>query len=558
MKSMLEKMIGLGVVVAVAVGCGDSAYEGEPIASQDDVDLEPTSPGGAGGGADDEGVEEEEFIVRELATTSSHVFVPNSSEGSYTVARIDGRDLSVTPMRVGAQPEEIRAADVEGQGAVAYVLCEGDHTISIIRSDQPSLDGKGTGRVSLMRVPQEVNALQISPDGKYALAYIDPSKGILNADSSVASLQTMALIRLGDTEQEDQVFELSVTRQIRSVKIDASSRRAFIVGKEGVNVIELESIVEDSFVAPLRLGLSDDVYPPEDLEVDVSNDGSYFAIRSSKIMGVAMIKLSDADASLESVEVVELGEMPRDIDLLQPGDGMRDVLIVTLADQSQAVWLDTSVLIDGVEDAQDPVLERVDLSENSLFTQVAPGGDYILSYTSSLVSSDLDVFDVQQSQMNTYTLLNTIRGLAISNDGKVAVAVHYPGEALSEGGSTVQDEFRMNYGLTLVQLESGYRRPLLLEGEPADIITVENSEGEQLVYVMQQSANTRHQGVVRLSLKSFRTDFISTAKSPSQMGTVAGKLFVSQYAAEGRITFVDLVNNAQKTISGYELNARID
>ena len=86
--------------------------------------------------------ETEEFLVRQVATTSSYVFVPNSSDNSQTVARIDGRDFGVVPLRVGLRPTIVRAAEVEGQGAIAYVLCEGDSTLAIIRADELAADGK--------------------------------------------------------------------------------------------------------------------------------------------------------------------------------------------------------------------------------------------------------------------------------------------------------------------------------------------------------------------------------------------------------------------------------
>jgi hypothetical protein len=39
---------------------------------------------------------------------------------------------------------------------------------------------------------------------------------------------------------------------------------------------------------------------------------------------------------------------------------------------------------------------------------------------------------------------------------------------------------------------------------------------------------------------------------------VAGKIFISQEATDGRITFIDVDSGEQQTVSGYELNAGID
>ena len=95
--------------------------------------------------------EQEEFLVKALASTSSYVFVPNSSADGNTVARIDGRDYTVKPLLVGLQPTEVRAAEIDEIGAVAYVLCEGSSSISIIRADVLAEDGKTRGRVHTMK-----------------------------------------------------------------------------------------------------------------------------------------------------------------------------------------------------------------------------------------------------------------------------------------------------------------------------------------------------------------------------------------------------------------------
>lgn len=565
-------MVPLSCVLCVAVACGgDASSESAP---EEDRGAPGQGTGGGGSDQDDGGVEQEEFLVKELATTSSYVFVPNSSPESHTVARIDGRDLSIRPIRVGAQPEEVRAADVDGVGAVAYVLCEGDSTVAIVRADEPAIDGVGFGTVSLLRVPREVNALQVSPDGRFALAYIDPSKGVLGQGASVAAIQSMALIRLGARREEDAVFELSVTREVRNVSFDSQSQRAFIVGKEGVNVLDLEQIDSDRFVPPLRLALSDDIFPPDDLEIVVSRDGDYFALRSSQLQRVVVVRLDPPGTPgtevVAQIRGFEFDESPSDIDLLQRGDGARDALIVTLRAEGRSVWLDPVALLaqqeEGAVEEDDVVIARHETGAGNGLTQVSSGGEYALTYTTLSISPVLDAVEIEAGTLERHPLLNQIRSVALSKDGEVAIVVHRPQSPKPEDGEapifmeSAQDRFRLLHGLTLVDLSSGYRRPVALEGEPVEIIAVASGgeDEEQLVYVTQRSANPAYQGVLRLSLESFRTDFTQLAKEPTQIGLVAGKVFVNQRSDVGRITFIDLDGGAQRTISGYELNARID
>ena len=214
----------------------------------------------------------------------------------------------------------------------------------------------------------------------------------------------------------------------------------------------------------------------------------------------------------------------------------------------------------------DVVIARHETGAGNGLTQVSSGGEYALTYTTLSVSPVLDAVEIEAGTLERHPLLNQIRSVALSKDGEVAIVVHRPQSPKPEDGEapifmeSAQDRFRLLHGLTLVDLSSGYRRPVALEGEPVEIIAVASGgeDEEQLVYVTQRSANPAYQGVLRLSLESFRTDFTQLAKEPTQIGLVAGKVFVNQRSDVGRITFIDIDGGAQRTISGYELNARID
>jgi len=72
------------------------------------------------------------------------------------------------------------------------------------------------------------------------------------------------------------------------------------------------------------------------------------------------------------------------------------------------------------------------------------------------------------------------------------------------------------------------------------------------------SAASTSRGVMRINLETFRSDFVALPKQPTQIGRVGNKIFVSQEASDGRLTFFDVVTNEVRTVSGYELNAVID
>lgn len=513
-----------------------------------DAGQEPTSDAGA---SDTFVPEEEEFLVREVATTDSFVFVPNSSEESNTVARIDGRNFSVRPVRVGQEPTAVRAASVAGVGDVAYVLCEGSSAVAVIR---PSADQDGEDDVSLLPVPKEVNSLRLSPDGQHLLAYIDPDKP-LDANEGTASLQTLALIRLGATAEEDEVFQLSVTRLITDIEFTEDGREAFIIGREGINRLALPDISKDTFIAPLPLDLSSDAFPPQDLEVEVAEDGSYLVARSSAFSGVALYRPA-RDGEEAATRTLELDAIPTDIDLFERTDGS-PALIATLRDADKIAVLDVDAAL-----AEDPAEEVVEVTEvdsvSPGLSQLTPDQSRILLYTTLVQRPRLGVYDVEAGEVNSHLLRNRIRSVALSDDSETAVVVHAKRDGDVPTDADPLTFFQYNHGLTLFDFETEYLRPVTLQAEPLDLVITSDSEGTSLVYVMLESEDPRKEGVVRIDLSSYRTDFINLARKPQQIGRVAGKIFVNQQSDEGRITFIDIESGAKRTISGYELNAGID
>jgi hypothetical protein len=423
--------------------------------------------------------------------------------------------------------------------------------VAVIR---PSADQDGEDDVSLLPVPKEVNSLRLSPDGQHLLAYIDPDKP-LDANEGTASLQTLALIRLGATAEEDEVFQLSVTRLITDIEFTEDGREAFIIGREGINRLALPDISKDTFIAPLPLDLSSDAFPPQDLEVEVAEDGSYLVARSSAFSGVALYRPA-RDGEEAATRTLELDAIPTDIDLFERTDGS-PALIATLRDADKIAVLDVDAAL-----AEDPAEEVVEVTEvdsvSPGLSQLTPDQSRILLYTTLVQRPRLGVYDVEAGEVNSHLLRNRIRSVALSDDSETAVVVHAKRDGDVPTDADPLTFFQYNHGLTLFDFETEYLRPVTLQAEPLDLVITSDSEGTSLVYVMLESEDPRKEGVVRIDLSSYRTDFINLARKPQQIGRVAGKIFVNQQSDEGRITFIDIESGAKRTISGYELNAGID
>lgn len=534
--------------VAALAACGGSDDTGGPSGNNEaasDNNSFGNNDGAPGAANNTTGFvpEIEEFAVRAVASTDRYVFVPNSADEGTTVARIDGRDLSITPIPVGLNPGEVVAFTNPAGETISVVLVHGTSVAAVIRADanaeQPS------DLVHLLPVPAEVNALVASDDGRHVFAYSDPDQP-LRPGTSVASLQAAALIRVGVTPDEDVAHELSVTRLIRDVEIVDEGRQLYIVGREGVNRIVLDEITQGTFVPPLDLQLTDDVFPPTDLEIEVAQDGSFFALRSSAYAGVSLHPV-DGDTVGEPL-VIELPGIPTDIDLYV--DGGQRLVLATVRSASTLMIIDVDAA-QADPGGYMPQSIAVDGASAGL-TQLTPDLETALLYSTLPILPTLSVFDFASQALQTHALRNAIRSVAVSPDSRTAIIVH---DVRAEDASTF---FQSNHGLTILDIPTGYRRPLTLQGEPIDIVLTTPDAERSYLFALLASTNKAQQGVLRVDLRTFRSDFVPLARDPRQLGLVAGKIFVAQEATEGRITFIDVETLSQRTLSGYELNAGID
>jgi len=571
------------VVLAVALaagllagGCGAPANSEGADESSADTNAggpAPRADASSGGDASDTGAgggdtfvpEEEEFLVREVASTDDFVFVPNSGESSSTVARISGSDLSIVPIRVALEPVAVRATDLPDVGAVAYVLSEGTSAVSVVRAEKIDTFTDPDRRVNVLPVPKEINSLALSPDGRHLLGYIDPDEP-LPGDASVSSLQVASLVRLG-SDGDDEAYQLSVSRLIRDIEFTEDGSQAFLVGRDGVNRVVLDDVSEDRFVPTLDLDLSDSAFPPTDREVEVGPQGGVLAVRSSSFDGLALHRPPAPDAGSEAegkTVKVSLPEPPTDIDLHAPGDGPLTV-IASLPNSSKVALVDIETVFSesdsgssGDEGSDQAGVEILDADAATPgLAQVTPDDKNVLLYTSREETPDLGLLDLASNDVSTYPVRNQIRSVAVAPTSETAVVVHEKQEGPPPDDSTLE-VFQHSHGLTLFDIGTGYRRPVALRGDPAGMVMTTNSQGTPLLFAMLQPDDNGTRGVTRIDLSSYRTDFETLPRRPNQIGRVAGKIFVSQESEVGRITFFDVDSGERQTVSGYELNAEIE
>jgi hypothetical protein len=289
------------------------------------------------------------------------------------------------------------------------------------------------------------------------------------------------------------------------------------------------------------------LFPSDTFEMEVDPAARFMIIRSAGAAQVVLYELpTDLNADLVA-RPIDLPGLSNDIDLI---GGAEPRVLVTVPSAGKLAIIDVLEALS--DELYAPVIKDVGVSLG--LAQITPDGDQVVLY-----STIAGVLDVQRLGLNddteaTWTLRDRVYAMAISPDSRRAIAIHQAG-AIKD--ASAEDLFRQYDGLTLIDLATGYLRPIVLQGTPTDFVMTSNGE-QALLYVLLNSAASTSRGVMRINLDTFRSDFVALPKQPNQIGRVGNKIFVSQEASDGRLTFFDVVTNEVRTVSGYELNAVID
>jgi hypothetical protein len=491
---------------------------------------------GQGGGRDTGSPPEQEdrFVLQAPRASRSYVFVANTSLNS--VARIDSLTLEVTPIEVCLEPTEIRTLPTYDR---AVVLCRGDDRVAVIEAEG------GRDDVRTTWVAGNANRLLLAPNGDFALAWFD--ERVAGPGDAPGNPNDLTLIALGEgvgaADFTPSSYLLSVGFGIRALQFDASGQTVFVTTEDGLNVIELAAVQGDQFVPVLSIG-EDPLARADDREVLVTDDGALAFVRSSTFAGLRVLDLATgelADLALPGV--------PTDLDLF-PG-GTRGVAV--LRDVEMVAVLP---LPDAVDDPS--LVQLIELPGRPMgLAQIAPVSHDVLLYTTVLGSSVLTVLDVDSGQARSVDLRKGIVGVVMAPSEDRALVVHSRSGGAPVAGEPLDEFIAKSAGYSLFDVATGFARLALTATDPDDLLFT--SGGDQ-AFVLLEDAGLDVREVQWVDFETFRVRTFEMAKPPESMGVVpaTGRIYVSQRAATGRITFIDTETGRQEHVTAYQLNRRIE
>ena len=192
-----------------------------------------------------------------------------------------------------------------------------------------------------------------------------------------------------------------------------------------------------------------------------------------------------------------------------------------------------------------------------------------LLYTTVGSKKRIVLYDLAEGEQRVVRLEKEVRG-AISDDrGKTFIVYNekQPGQIPASATPADPEYVARKYGLTLIDIDSKAKRLILTDQKPGPAALWSPDKGDSKVYVifeppapMVEQSGPELRDVIEANLQTFRTRTHRLPSIPEGLGPIrpAEKVFISQRHPQGRMTFIDTTTAERQTITGYQLNSKIE
>jgi hypothetical protein len=523
---------------------------------------------------------EEAQSYRAPVVSGRWVWTANPDTGK--VAIVDAKSFSVRLADAGVAPTFLTALPTDPNTSKALVINVGSNDATLLRAN-------ATGAVTAVGpipLQSHANAWTVSKTGKFALAWTDSHA--LMADPT-ENFQDLSVI---DLRSSTPVATRLVVGLVPSrVFIDDAESRAYVVAKSGISVIDLASksgprVLREEAVSedPLHEDVSS-------RDVSVMPDGSYAFVRhegspvvtlvelatgtlSSVTLSGAITDLDLATDAKSALAVVRGGSSVPNDDGAAGAGGDHGELAEQAGAGGEGGMVDAAGASNGGASnggaANPPDLrsklvilpipgifsdptsfESVAISEQFGLVNIAPEGTAALLYTNAVASSHLTVLETAPGETfldyRTVDLRGVVRDVYPSPDGAYAIASL---DAREPGGKS---------GFAAVPVAS--KVPVRVQTTDAPVFAVAQSTGTapRAVVTVSDGKATFSAYVVRMPELVIDKVLLPSRPLPGATGLVpeAGVAYIAQAHPQGRITFINLETGVPRTITGFELAAKV-
>jgi DNA-binding beta-propeller fold protein YncE len=509
-------------------GCmADNALVGK---SMDDSDAEfPAADGDADTDSDadaDDGDSETETDPFALAPAETDIYVFIANPDRDTVTRVNVYSLEVRTTPVGKHPSIVQTTP---DYSTAVVFTDGDDSVSIIDAQ--------TLAQTVVKVRANFNQMVMSPDGRWVALFHD-----VNAERSDDPPPT-GLVSYNEVSFVDVTsgkhFPMAVDYDPREIRFTPDGSLATVVTDTTLGVVDLTLPTPYPRLVPVTDDLVD---PPKAEEVVIAPDGSYAFVRQFGATDLAVVNLLD-----DQVDRVPVGENPTDLDLSP--DGTKAVVVSRGSKQLYVL------------DVADPLAppEILDLPPEEQFGSVLfdPTGRQAVLYTTASPVDRYASWNLTDGSITVRSLVKPVASMAITPTGGSLLVFHTREDAPDADSSS---PFYGRWALTLVELSDFRSNPLRLPAEP---IGFANSNNGLYGYFIMDGQKY----LEALDYTTLLYDEVPLKSVPVFVGVLPDldltdgdepPAWASQEHELGRISFFDVDDRSVETITGFELNSRVE
>lgn len=514
------------LTLLAAVACGSS----ESTASLDSAPRaagEPgaSSSGGTGGaGAEPPPEREVESDYEAPVATGSFVWVANPKSGR--VAYVDAKTLAVRTVEAGNAPTYL--ASVPGQAEDTTLV------LNVLSEDATLLRATAAGIVSkTFKVARQANSMAFSADGRFAIAWADARKVAAAQKAEPPKTEGFQDITVLDLVAGTSTI-LAVGYRPVAVGFAAGAPRAHAVTQDGVAIVELEGGPRVS----KNVAISDSpLEDPGSRDVSVTPNGQLALIRRDGSPIVTAVALETG----ARVPVTLPGPVT-DLDLTDKGDRAVGVVRST----SQVAVLP----VPGILTAPGTFTTVTVTGETIGSVALAPGGSKGLLFTNAADAERVTVLDlaVEPPGLRTVRLYSPVLAVFSAPDAGHAVVLHDRTAAV--GGQPGSPG-----AFSLVPVANALPAKIVATQAPPTAVAVTNDRA----VIAERSDAGKVFGAYLARLPQLMVERYPLASPPIAVGVVAGakRAFIAQQHPDGRLTFVDLETGQARTLTGFELSARV-
>jgi DNA-binding beta-propeller fold protein YncE len=477
------------------------------------------------------------------APVSSRRYVWVAMPDQDAIARIDGATLEVHSVPVGDRPEVLVALP----GTDTAIVLDRHHgAATVIR---PTTTGD---QIDVAPTLSDLNQMAASPSGRHAVAYFDLARALAESggvDPGVGSLQDVTVVDLRPGSV--RTVDLTVGPRPREVEFDTAGTRAFVITRRGISVIDLDGVAErgPSIIPPIPI-TPDPFADASSFEVDVTPAGDLAVVR--EVGGAWLRVVSLSGPTTGQLWEIALPGVPSDLEMAP--DGRRAYAVL----REQAAL----AVIDLPDDVVDPAgIELIDLPSATLGSMTLTGdGRRAVLYTNAILDERLTVIELDAPGFpyRTFPLEKSVRAVGIDPTGDKLLVLHARAFGDPEDATTVDEYIDRSWGYSLVDVATGFAKLQLTPvdpgpftfaaGAPRAYLCLDGGDAEGAIAALQ---------VIELDTGVVRQHRLGSP--PDAVGVIpdSAKVFVSQRHPLGRVSFVDTVTGAIRTVTGFDLNGQV-